>query len=113
MVVWHNERARAGARMPTSFRNTCSPYLCGAAAVVLWALTCAGWPAIGGAQEAQHAEGTPSASAVALVKPVEAITAEMVQRQLDQAKTAKDVDDATKAKVGEVFQQALARLDPA
>ena len=98
--------------MLTSFRNTCRLYISGAAAALFCTLACACWPAVGHTKEVQQAEETPAA-AVALVKPVETVTAELVQRQLEQAKTAKDLDDATKAKVVDFYQQALVELDRA
>ena len=110
MVDWRDERARDGARMPTGFSHSYHRWIGGASAVVFCALTCACWPAMGGAHEAQKAEDAPAAPAVALAMPVETITAEIVQRQLEQAKTAKELDDPTKAKVVDFYQNALAEL---
>ncbi|HUY32245.1 MAG TPA: mechanosensitive ion channel domain-containing protein [Pirellulales bacterium] len=93
-------------------RNAPRRYVNGLA-VVLWTLACACGSAIGTAQEPQPSEEAPSASVISPVKPAETITTEAVQHQLEEAKTAKDLDDATKTELVKFYQQALAELDRA
>ncbi|HEV3025259.1 MAG TPA: hypothetical protein VGX76_22465, partial [Pirellulales bacterium] len=92
--------------MPTILRNSSRRRL----AALLWSLVCACLAASGLADEIQ---AEPMPAAVSPAKSAETITTDAVQRQLEQVKTAKDLDDATVAKTVELLQQALAELDRA
>ncbi|HEV3006455.1 MAG TPA: hypothetical protein VGX78_18440, partial [Pirellulales bacterium] len=91
--------------MPTILRNSCRRPL-----AALFCLVCACSAPSGLADEIQ-AEQMPAA--VSPAKSAETITTDAVQRQLEQVKTAKDLDDATAAKSVELLQQALAELERA
>jgi potassium efflux system protein len=80
-------------------------------AALLAFVACASISTTGLSDEPQGAQ--PTSTPVAPIKATETITTETVQRQLEQVKAAKDLDDATAAKTVELLQQALAELERA